>query len=123
MNDISLDMRDVAAKVTVRCTHLGQVRWRVRLSTWLLELAQRISPLKLEICQDITTPALFYCPFCQKDVSTRTVAGRLEYPQCSHCGRQFPVKDGNVMAMSCTYGCHIVDEYGFVPTAGCPVHD
>ena len=121
---ITVDAKQAACQITLRITHVGEVRWRLWLSSLLIRLASFFSPLKVVMSKDISEPILVACPFCEREVAERCVPERWEYPQCKYCGRCFPVLGGAVMPLEyddCE--CGIVEPYGFVVEAGCPTHD
>ena len=64
------------------------------------------------------------CPSCGQRVTWTADAGSLAIVKCQHCHCQFPARDGQVVDPGpCDFACGYVEPYGFVPEAGCPVHD
>ena len=128
--NVTADLNHVAknVKVEVRIRTIGVTKFRLRMAlmTGLLKLAALVSPFDMRVFADVTEPFLFYCPFCGRDVSCNVIMARAESVSCSHCGRQSVVKHGDLIhdePCPGDYECGIAEPYGFVPEAGCPVHD
>ena len=70
------------------------------------------------------TLQLAYCPHCEQLMDWKATAGNLAIVKCRNCHRQFPARDGQVVDPGpCDFACGYAEPYGFVPEAGCPVHD
>ena len=64
------------------------------------------------------------CPHCGRRVAWGAPRGSLAIAKCRHCQRQFPACDGQVVEPGpCDHACRYVEPFGFVPEAGCPIHD
>lgn len=130
MATIDLDARELAREIVVRVTHIGEFTWRARVALWLLKLAQAIAPFQIEMFEHIGEPCLLYCPYCGLEFATYIILEReTDTKLCLHCGRQcFIVGDGGEAKVvrhpePCDFGCGFTEPYGFVPEAGCPIHD
>ena len=64
------------------------------------------------------------CPHCDQLIAWQANADSLAIVKCPGCHRQFPARDGQVVDPGpCEFACGYAEPYGFVPEAGCPVHD
>jgi hypothetical protein len=117
----------------VKIKRLGQWRWRLWLALLLCKWAAKLAWLDFKILtQSEGKPYLYYCPYCHREVYGREPE-EAEYKTigCPHCHCQFLIIgdfSGPELVTEdtfdlCEYECHWQDPYGFVPEAGCPIHD
>ncbi len=130
--DAKLDMRELSARIEITLTHVQNVRWRLWLSTTLIRLAAWIAPLQIRMEENLLRPWLFYCAYCKREFSDSFKPHSHFLVQCPHCSRQSFAQSGSDAAWTiaimagecdCGYGCGFTGPYGFVPQAGCPIHD
>lgn len=132
---INIDTKSLSAStiITVRLNRYRQWRLRLWIAYNLMWLASKIAwaDIKIEFI-DKDEPWLYYCPRCGKDMCDGKDA---LWVRCPHCNYQSFVtqthegprlldpsliEDGMEL---CSWGCHYMEPYGFVPMAGCPIHD
>ena len=108
---------------------------RARWLYWRLRLSVRLTSLACWIGQS-AKPCRYICPKCREEFKDEKPSKPLVLVvTCPHCSYQSIVggsverpyivnpdrlQDGVEL---CSYGCHYEEPYGFVPMAGCPVHD
>lgn len=141
MAKAEIDMKDIAGKFTldVKVHRVNQWAWRVKLAILLCQLAAWIAWLDWSITSSENLWP-YKCSRCgfgvagKKPLPTDGIAPPDEFAiNCNHCGYQFlaiwGVKEGHPIEapedyeLSCGYECGFNDYYGFVPEAGCPIHD
>ena len=133
------DAIDLAKRITVevKFKHLTRWRWRMTLACWLMSLASWLGCFGKIVFFGETEgePWLYYCPHCKRDFNgVKPDKPLVMVVTCPHCGYQSLVggsaeeprivdPDQLPNGIVCSYGCHYEEPYGFVPMAGCPVHD
>ena len=126
---LTLDGERLARNVTMRVVvkRTGRLRLRRWLMLRALEFARWVGPARVILSvDDHGEPVLLTCPFCGRQNAEQLPEKGIWYPRCGHCGRQYMVRDAQVVKPEeepCRCECHRVEPYGFVPEAGCPVHD
>jgi len=121
-----LDINEMAGNIRIEIVVSGMPKFRLKL--WLFGLfvwlARLFSPFDLQVVEEEGEPALLFCPYCGRENVERVMPGP-DYFQCHHCRCQYMVLDGKVQASPrpCDYGCGFEEPFGYVPEAGCPVHD
>lgn len=125
---IELDMGEVSPTIEVRLLGLRRFRWRLQVAFWMLDLTRLVAPFDLVFHKDVGESILFYCPFCGKNTATVVFPRKVISTNCNHCGRQSVgrVEGAELILLhheSCDFECDVAMPYGFVPEAGCPVHD
>jgi len=105
----------------IKVVGLKKFRFRAWLAIKLVSLAAWVMPFEALVVEEDETA--LRCPYCSE-------AGKYERGDgsriCQHCNRQFLVACGAPVRSpeSCDCdGCGFDETYGFVPEAGCPVHD
>ncbi len=83
-------------------------------------------------------PVVILCPWCGHRITTRFLVRPLvTVLKCKGCRRQvlvggtlrhpYAINPAQLTEKGhralCSYGCHFAEPYGFVPMAGCPIHD
>ncbi len=83
-------------------------------------------------------PVVIMCPWCGYRIATRVLIRPLvTVLKCKDCRRQVLVGGTTKQPYAiqpdrltekghralCLHGCHFAGPYGFVPMAGCPIHD
>lgn len=124
---VSVDVNEAAARVHVEVAVVGlrRFRWRLRFFQFFIQAARLFAPFHLRVVDSDEQPCLLYCPYCGHDNAYALPSGVM-WPRCKHCGRQFMVRDREVVKdpgpCDCG-GCGYCEPYGWVPECGCPVHD
>ncbi len=130
--------RSVVMRVVVKRT--GRLRFRRWLMLRALEFARWAGPADIRLSiDDHGELVLLTCPFCGHHDAEQLPEKGVWYPRCGYCGWQYMVRDMQVvegqtsdrtaadrpLRKDCSPGCHcgFVEPYGFVPEAGCPIHD
>lgn len=136
MIDIDVGSATKGVTVEIRLIGVNRFKWRLNIASFFVGLASVIAPITITLKKDIHEPWLYYCPKCRRDIAyvkpekplTMTIA-------CPHCNYQSLVGgtlekpyllNPDLLADDfepCKYGCHFQEPYGFVPMAGCPIHD
>lgn len=118
------------SKIKTKIKHVGWWRWRLKLSMWLTTLAYWIGRNKS------AERWIYYCQHCGlKFASTKPDKPGVLVLTCPYCNYQSLVggSEGGWYTINpeilqdgvkfCRHGCHYQEPYGFVPMAGCPIHD
>lgn len=126
MAEIELDVNDVApgVKIELRMVGLRRFHWRLRLFNLWVQLGYLISPFSLRVVDGDEKACLLYCPYCGHG-NAYTLPDGVMWPRCKYCGRQFMVRNWEVVKdpPACDYECGYCEPFGFVPEDGCPIHD
>lgn len=130
---IKVSAKDVAKRMTlsIEVKGLATWKWQVWIAMRIIEFGAWLAWLNVSF-EDFRKPRIYYCKNCRKDfagVSPNT--GEDLIVCCSHCHYQYLVRqgmDGEARyvwpnEITCGYECDFEEPYGFVPEAGCPVHD
>jgi len=130
----TIDVGDMAKKVivTIRIRRPRHFVWRMHVAIWLIKVAGVISPIRIIVDQWIDEPWLYHCPSCGRefnDYKPKAENGWYFTVSCPHCHKQHmaQIQDDQAQIVKaiplCDHGCEYVEPYGFVPGAGCPIHD
>ena len=129
LNDaIEVDACKVAASINVHLLRLKEFTWRTWLADRLIWLAQWIAPYQIILDKNVALAQLFTCQFCGRQFNEFFLPNKTSTVICPHCDWQMPIKadadSATAIALDgCSHDCSVVKPYGFVPEAGCPVHD
>ena len=130
---ITLDVSDLTEEITITVSieHTRLMLLRLALAKPFLSLGCWLGGFAgIEI--NISEPWLYRCPHCGRDFNGHKA---LVVASCPHCNYQSlvigtaekpyllnPDRLQDDVEL-CRWGCHYQEPYGFVPVAGCPVHD